>query len=58
MIFRRMLKHLLRERLENMSKTGIEYAIQSLNAPGIQGILETSEAINLAKKGNDKTGRE
>jgi len=42
------------ERLEHMDKTGIEYAIQSLNAPGIQGILDTDEAIKLARKANDK----
>jgi len=42
------------ERLGHMDKTGIEYAIQSLNAPGIQAILDTNDAIRLAKKGNDK----
>lgn len=42
------------ERLDHMDKTGIEYAIQSINAPGIQGILDTDEAIEVAKKGNDK----
>ena len=28
-------------RLENMDATGIEFALQSLNAPRIQGILDT-----------------
>ncbi len=40
-------------RLENMDAAGIEFALQSLNAPGIQGILDTAEAIGVAKKGND-----
>ena len=40
-------------RLDDMDETGIEFALQSLNAPGIQGILDTAEAIRVAKKGND-----
>lgn len=40
-------------RLGNMDDTGIEYALLSLNAPGIQRILETGEAIEVARKGND-----
>lgn len=40
-------------RLEIMDKTGIEFAILSLNAPGIQAILDTRQAIDLAKKAND-----
>lgn len=42
------------ERLEGMDRTGIELAILSLNAPGIQGILDTNEAIEVAKRGNEK----
>ncbi|HLB30613.1 MAG TPA: amidohydrolase family protein, partial [Gammaproteobacteria bacterium] len=42
------------ERLETMDRTGIEFAIQSLNAPGVQGILDTREAIRVARKANDK----
>jgi len=42
------------ERLETMDRTGIEYAIQSLNAPGVQAIFDTNEALEVAKKGNDK----
>ena len=41
-------------RLEGMDKTGIEFAILSLNSPGIQGMLNADEAVELAKKGNDK----
>jgi 2,3-dihydroxybenzoate decarboxylase len=52
--FTRQLLDQGNERLEQMDKTGIEYAIQSLNAPGIQGILDTGEAIALARKANDK----
>ena len=40
-------------RLGNMDETGIEFALLSLNAPGIQGILDTDEAIRVARKGND-----
>ncbi|MBT3787994.1 MAG: amidohydrolase [Alphaproteobacteria bacterium] len=52
--FKRQIMDVGSERLEHMDKTGIEYAIQSLNAPGIQAILDTSEAIETAKKGNEK----
>src|SRR6185437_7173040 len=41
------------ERLEIMESTGIEFAILSLNSPGIQAVLDTRQAINLAKKAND-----
>lgn len=40
-------------RLENMDATGIEFALLSLNAPGVQGILDTAEAIEVAQRGND-----
>ena len=42
------------ERLEGMDKTGIEFAILSINAPGVQGILDVDEALKVARKGNDK----
>jgi 2,3-dihydroxybenzoate decarboxylase len=42
------------ERLDMMNQNGIEYAIQSINAPGVQAILDTNEAIEIAKRGNDK----
>ena len=41
------------QRLEIMDKTGIEFAILSLNAPGVQRILDTNEAIQVARKAND-----
>lgn len=40
-------------RLGNMDDTGIEFALLSLNAPGIQRILDTDEAIRVARMGND-----
>lgn len=40
-------------RLNYMDQTGIELAILSLNAPGVQAILDTDEAIEVARKGND-----
>jgi len=39
-------------RLGYMDATGIELAILSLNAPGVQSILDTDEAIEVARKGN------
>jgi 2,3-dihydroxybenzoate decarboxylase len=51
--FNRQILDVGDERLEIMDKTGIEFAILSLNAPGIQAILETRRAIDLAKKAND-----
>jgi gamma-resorcylate decarboxylase len=51
--FNRQILDIGQERLEIMDKTGIEFAILSLNAPGIQAILDTRQAISLAKKAND-----
>ncbi len=45
------------ERLGHMDQSGIEYAILSLNAPGIQAVLDTKDAIALAKKANDRMAR-
>jgi 2,3-dihydroxybenzoate decarboxylase len=41
------------ERLEGMEKNGIDYAVLSLNAPGIQSYLDTSEAIRIARRSNE-----
>ena len=41
-------------RIEAMDRSGIEFAILSLNAPGVQAILDTKEAIATARKGNEK----
>ena len=51
--FTRQILDMGSRRLDDMDETGIEFALQSLNAPGIQGILDTSEAIRVARKGND-----
>ncbi|MEM8936993.1 MAG: amidohydrolase family protein [Pseudomonadota bacterium] len=40
-------------RLKTMDRAGIEIAILSLNAPAIQSILDTSQAIETARKAND-----
>jgi 2,3-dihydroxybenzoate decarboxylase len=41
------------ERIGEMDENGIEFAIQSLNAPAIQAILSTDEAIEVSRKSND-----
>jgi 2,3-dihydroxybenzoate decarboxylase len=51
--FTRQILDLDEERLEHMDRTGIEFALLSLNAPGVQRILDADEAMNLAKKGNE-----
>lgn len=51
--FSRQILDLGSERLEGMDRNGIDYAILSLNAPGVQAILDTQEAIAIARKGND-----
>ncbi|OGA15149.1 MAG: amidohydrolase [Betaproteobacteria bacterium RIFCSPLOWO2_02_FULL_63_19] len=40
-------------RLKDMDKNGIEYAILSLNAPAVQMILDTHEAIEASRRYND-----
>jgi predicted TIM-barrel fold metal-dependent hydrolase len=40
-------------RLKDMDAYGIEYAILSLNAPAVQMILDTKEAITAARRSND-----
>ena len=51
--FERQILDLGDERLELMDKNGIELAILSNNAPGVQAILDTKEAIEVSKKAND-----
>jgi predicted TIM-barrel fold metal-dependent hydrolase len=51
--FTRQLLDLGDERLGNMDRTGIELALLSLNAPGVQRILDRDEAIATARKAND-----
>lgn len=40
-------------RLQAMDEHGIEFAIQSLNAPAIQSFTDTKTAIDIARKAND-----
>ena len=41
-----------------MDATGVEFAILSMNAPTVQGVLDTGEAIALARKSNDVLAEE
>lgn len=52
--FTRRILDLGNERLEQMDRTGIEFAILSLNAPGVQKILDADEAMAVARKANDR----
>lgn len=52
--FTREILDLGNERLDHMDKTGIEFALLSLNAPGVQRILDAGEALNVAKKANER----
>ena len=52
-VFTRQILDLGSERLERMDANGIDYAILSLIAPGIQGILDTRKAIEVARRSND-----
>jgi predicted TIM-barrel fold metal-dependent hydrolase len=52
--FTREILDLGNERLDHMDKTGIEFALLSLNAPGVQGIVDAREALNVAKKANER----
>jgi len=55
--FTRQLRDLGDERLRNMDKTGIELAILSLNAPGVQRIFDRDQGIEAAKRANDEMAR-
>ncbi|HEX9812328.1 MAG TPA: amidohydrolase family protein [Burkholderiales bacterium] len=52
--FTRQILDLEAERLGRMDDTGIEFAILSLNAPGVQRIFDAREALKVAKKANDR----
>lgn len=41
------------QRLERMDESGTAFSILSLNAPGIQGIPDPAEAIDVARRAND-----
>jgi 2,3-dihydroxybenzoate decarboxylase len=50
--FGRRILDLGEERLAGMDATGIELAILSLNAPGVQRIVDPAEALDVAQKAN------
>ena len=52
--FQRQLLELGDERVSEMDKNGIDFTIVSLNAPAVQSVVSTNEAIDLAKRANDK----
>ena len=52
--FTRQILDLGDERLGLMDATGIELALLSLNAPGVQRILDPAEALDVAQKANDR----
>jgi 2,3-dihydroxybenzoate decarboxylase len=52
--FTRQILDLDGERLGHMDDTGIELAILSLNAPGVQRILDAGEAMKVASKANER----
>ena len=52
--FTREILDLEDARLEHMDATGIELAILSLNAPGVQRILDADEALGVAQKANER----
>jgi gamma-resorcylate decarboxylase len=52
--FTREILDLDSERLDHMDNSGIDLALLSLNAPGLQGILNADEAMNAARKANDR----
>lgn len=51
--FKRRILDLGRERLDGMDRTGIELALLSLNAPGVQRIVDRAEALDVAQKANE-----
>jgi len=55
--FTRQILDLGNERLEHMDASGIELALLSLNAPGLQTILNADEAMQIARKANDRMAR-
>ena len=45
-------------RLAAMDRAGIELAVLSLNAPGVQHLLRAEEAVDLARRANDRLAEE
>src|ERR1700761_9317918 len=49
----RRLADVNEQRLGDMDATGIDYAILSLTAPGVQGETDAGQAVSKAKRAND-----
>jgi len=52
-LLERRLVDLDGERLEEMDKNGIAFAILSLNAPGVQSMFDAKKAVDYATRAND-----
>src|SRR5215831_10503475 len=52
-VLERRLIDLDGERLEEMDKSGIAFAILSLNAPGVQSMFDAKKAVDYARRAND-----
>jgi predicted TIM-barrel fold metal-dependent hydrolase len=52
-VFERRMLDMDSERLAEMDKHGIGFAVLSINAPGPQSVFETKRAIDVARRGND-----
>ena len=52
-VLERRLGDLDGERLEQMDKNGIAFAILSLNAPGVQSMFDAKKAVDYAARAND-----
>ncbi len=55
--FSKQILDLDNQRIEHMDKTGIEFALLSLNAPALQRVLNADEAMYLAKKANERMAK-
>jgi 2,3-dihydroxybenzoate decarboxylase len=51
--FERQILELGDERVSEMEKNGIDHQIVSLNAPSVQAVVSTNEAIDLAHRANN-----
>jgi predicted TIM-barrel fold metal-dependent hydrolase len=52
-VLERRLLDLDAERLEELDKHGIAFAVLSINAPGPQSVFDRAGAIDVARRGND-----
>ena len=55
---RRRLMDLQGDRLKEMDKFGIEFAIQSLNSPAVQAVTDVAKAKEMARCANDVLANE